>query len=388
MMKNPTALFLTALGKALAIQSLYGDGHPARVAARERVHEVLAGLLQQRGALRISILDSSVIIGSRVLAELKGWEWAPRLSAVGIQRLEIDVVPAPTADDVDLLIAEMHARVAAAVPNPSTLALRNFRFGPLGVATTPDEHGEVAGDLLESLAHLPLTEEASAVRWIHDEIAAGGDVPLAEVEALVHSLAMAIHREQHVVMPLLEIRESDPFTTSHSCNVSMLSMGLAERLGVSPSDARAIGTAALLHDIGKVHLPPELLTKAEPLTAEETALLESHPLVGARLLSSRARGHALAATVAYEHHLWENGHGGYPTLFWPRRCHFASRVVHVCNLYDVLSTNRPGRQALPHDQVIAALTARAGTELDAEITQAFVSMVESLDLQPVPVGAT
>ncbi|MCU0646794.1 MAG: HD domain-containing protein [Gemmatimonadaceae bacterium] len=374
-MLNATATFLTSLGQALSAQHLYQDGHPMRETARRRALECLLDVLGERGAIRFSFLDGAVIVGTRVMTELKGWEWAPRLAAVGVQRLEVDSVPMPTASDMEILVQELHQRLGHGADHGATVALRGFRFGPLGVATAPDEHDQAAGDLLDALAQLPMTEEASAVRWIHDEIAAGGDVPLAEVEAVVHSLAMAIHREQAIVLPLLDIKTFDQYTTTHSCNVAMLSMGLAEQLGLAAADSRALGVAALLHDIGKVRVPVEVLVKPGRLTEVEFAQMQTHTVEGARLLSARARGHGLASVVAYEHHVWENREGGYPSMAYARPCHYASRIVHVCDLYDALSTRRPYREAWPRARTIGMLQQQAGIEVDAEIVHAFVALL-------------
>jgi putative nucleotidyltransferase with HDIG domain len=381
---NPTALFLNTLGQALANQSLYAPGHPMRATARARVHGALTQVLRNCGGVRISFLDGNIIVGTRLLADMRGWEWATRLAAAGMQRLEIDAVPVPTFADVDALVNELHQRLAPNADPSATVSIRGFRFGPLGVEI-PDEFDGVVGDLLEAISQMPMTEEASAVRWIHDHVAEGREMPMAEVEAVVHSLAMAIHREQHIVLPLLDIKSHDEYTTTHSCNVAMLAMGLADQLGLSPADARTIGSAALLHDIGKVKVPTEILVKAGELTPAEMAIMRTYPVEGARILGSRARGHALAATVAYEHHIWENGAGGYPLLKWPRRCHFASRLVHVCDLYDSLSTRRPYREAWPQARVIAFLKERSGIEVDGELVDAFVAMLaRSAESRSVP----
>jgi putative nucleotidyltransferase with HDIG domain len=378
-MLNTTGLFLTNLGQALSAHGLYADGHPMRVAARERALDALSKVLDERGSLRLSFLDGAVIVGTRVMSELKGWEWAPRLAAAGVQRLEIDTSPQPTMVDLDRLVVELHQRLQPNADHGATVATRGIRFGPLGVTTAPDEHDVAATDLLDTLAQLPMTEEASAVRWIHDEIAAGGDIPLAEVEAVVHSLAMAIHREQALILPLLDIKTFDQYTTTHSCNVAMLSMGLSEQLGLSPGDVRAIGFAALLHDIGKVRVPTEVLVKPGKLTDAEFTLMKAHTVEGAKILGARARGHGLAAVVAYEHHIWENGSKGYPSMAYARQCHFASRIVHVCDLYDALSTKRPYRDAWPRARTISMLQEQAGVEVDASIVQAFIMLLAKAD---------
>jgi len=383
---NPLVQFLTSLGQALATQSLYGDGHPVRVAARDRVFTILQRLLADRGTVRLSFLDGSVVVGSRVLAELKGWEWGERLALVGVQRLEIDSVPAVQPDDVGLLVAELHHRLTTPGAPAVAVAMRGFRFGPLAVAGGEDVPERAATELFEAMAQLPMTEESLAVRWIHDEIATGGRIPMAEVEAVVHSLAMAMHREQHLVMPLLDIKTYDQYTTVHSCNVAMLSIGLAEQLGLPARDARAIGTAALLHDIGKVRVPAEVLVKPGRLSASELALMRTHPIEGARILGQRGRGSGLAVAVAYEHHQWDNGRGGYPQMRWPRRSHFASRLVHVCDLYDALSTRRPYRDAWAPDRALGLLRDVAGTEVDAEMVEAFAQMLARSDVSRTAVS--
>ncbi len=382
MIADPIALLLTALGKALALHGLYSEGHPVRAAARDRAHALLVDALQHRGGLRLSFIEDAVVVGSRVLSGFRAWEWAPRLGAVGVQRLEFDVMPLPTPDDVDRLVRELHSRVAAGTEDRTTVAFANIRFGPLAVAPRADDvqHVGTVVDLLDAVAHVELAEEAATVTWIHDEIAATNAIPMAEVETVIHSLAMAMHQERQLLLPLLDIRTNDEYTTVHSCNVAMLSMGLAQQLGVGPADVRAIGTAALLHDIGKVRIPKALLVKTGALTPEEMEQMRAHPVEGARLLSARGRGHALAATVAYEHHIWDNGAGGYPTLRWPRRCHYASRIVHVCDLYDALSTRRPYREAWPPERTLALLDSRAGIEVDAEMVRAFAELLKRAEL--------
>ena len=375
---NPTTRFLTALGQTLAAMTLYAAGHPVRVAARERSLAALQEILVDRGPLRISFLQGEVIIGTRVLHELRGWDWGVKLANAGVQRLEIDAVPTPTHTDMDVLLEALHERLAS--PSGRELppiAVRGLRAGPLAVLANDDGTGDedsAVVDLLDALVIDTLDAEMDTVRWIHEEVAKTRQVPMAEVETVIHSLASAMRRDHEVVLPLLELKTVDQYTTTHSCNVAMLAMGLAEHLGIASADVRAIGTAALLHDIGKVSIPAELLSKAGSLTPAERAEIERHPVEGARILTARGRGNDLSAVVAYEHHIWENGRGGYPMFAYPRRCHYASRLVHVCDLYDALSTQRPYRDAWPRERTLVMLQERSGVEVDAEMVRAFLSL--------------
>ncbi len=83
----------------------------------------------------------------------------------------------------------------------------------------------------------------------------------------------------------------------------------------------------------------------------------------------------LAAAVAYEHHIMING-GGYPSLRYPRDCHYASKLIHVCDVYDALRTKRPYRDSWPAKKVLAYIEERSGTEFDGTIAHAFTAMME------------
>jgi putative nucleotidyltransferase with HDIG domain len=373
---SPAALFAVALGQALAAMALYNAGHPARANARERLRQALLLTLAERGGVRLSFMDHDVISFAAALAELRGWDWTPKFMRAGIGRIEVDAQPVPTDSDLDLLLEALHARITAPLGQEfPPFAERGMRIGPLGIIDpVPDDDNSV--DLVDALASSTLAPEADCVRWIHDQVARRDLVPMAEVEIVVHGLAVAMQHDQQIVLPLLQLKTQDQYTTTHSCNVAMLSMGLAEKVGLSGADVRAIGTAALLHDIGKVRVSLDVLVKPGKLTDEEYAEMKRHTVEGARILTGRGRGHALAAMVAYEHHVWENGRGGYPHFSYQRACHYASRLVHVCDLYDALSTDRPYRKAWPRQRTLDMLRAQSGIEVDGELVEGFIRLVE------------
>ena len=104
--------------------------------------------------------------------------------------------------------------------------------------------------------------------------------------------------------------------------------------------------------------------------------MKSHPVEGAKILSHRGSGNALASTVAYEHHIWFNGQGGYPSVSFRRDAHFASRIVHVCDVYDALCSKRPYRDAWSQVRALDLLRNLQGTELDPVIFPSFERMVQ------------
>jgi putative nucleotidyltransferase with HDIG domain len=189
---------------------------------------------------------------------------------------------------------------------------------------------------------------------------------------------MAMHGDTEMILPLLQLREFDEYTTTHSLNVSVLTMALAESLGLAQQDVRTFGIAGLLHDLGKVNVPQEILNKPGKLTDEERTIMQGHPVAGAKLIIESGRRLDLAAAVAHEHHIMINGHG-YPACHYRRDCHKASKLVHVCDVYDALRTKRPYRDAWEAERVLTYIEERAGTEFEPDAATAFVRMMRKVE---------
>jgi putative nucleotidyltransferase with HDIG domain len=376
----PPVRFLTSLAQALSTMTLYSAGHPARERAVDASFERLDQLLADAPRAQFSFLGRDVVFGQRTLRDLADWDWGERLAHAGVQRLELARVSREEygdfLDDVLARLTLAHDSTSVARPERPTA----IRFGPVGIRGTGLDAGPAAPMPVATISY-GLAEEAAAVRWVHDEVEDRGTLPLAEAEAVVRSLSVAMHEDGGVVMPLLQLREFDEYTTTHSLNVSVLAMALAEFLGLGAKDVRAYGVAGLLHDLGKVRIPKEILTKPGKLTDEEWAVMRRHPADGARMILDGDRNLDLAAAVAYEHHVMLDG-GGYPGMHYCRECHQASRLVHVCDVYDALRTKRPYRDAWEPDRTLEYIEGKAGTEFDPELVRAFVAMMRRWERRP------
>ena len=177
-----------------------------------------------------------------------------------------------------------------------------------------------------------------------------------------------------ISIPLLQLKEFDQYTTTHSLNVSVLAMALAEFIGLGPKDVRAFGVAGLLHDLGKVRIPKDVLIKPGKLTDDEWKIIRRHPVDGAKIIYESDRQLDLASAVAYEHHIMIDG-GGYPSRHFRREPHKASKLVHICDVYDALRTTRPYRPAWEAERVLETIQRGAGPDFDAELATAFIQMM-------------
>ena len=377
------AKFLMSFAQALSTMALYRNGHPARERAVDRAFAQLRALQQSDPKPEFSFLGDETVYGQYALREMRDWEWASRLANAGVQRLEFerDVTREEFEDFLEQVLARL---TLSAIESSEARTGRpaGIKFGAIGIR---GEQGTVASpatvEVRTATISYSLQEEAETVRWMHDEVATRSELPLLEAEAVVRSLSVAMHGESAMVLPLLQLREFDEYTTTHSLNVSVLTMALAEHLGLGKRDVRAFGVAGLLHDLGKVRIPKEILNKPGKLTDEEREVMQRHPADGARVIIASDRELDLAAAVAYEHHIMIDG-GGYPHRHYRRECHRASLLVHVCDVYDALRTHRPYRAAWEAERVLGYVEERAGMEFDPDVARAFVAMMRALEAKP------
>ncbi len=374
---TPAAIFLTNFAQALSTMVLYRDGHPARERATDKAYGRLRDLQSKDVKPLFSFLGNEVVYGNVSMRELTDWDWGTRLANAGIQRLEFE--PDVTREDFEYFLSDVLARLTMqAIDTAGTRTERRtgIKFGAIGVRGEQGTLKPESQMLPTATIAYTLGEEAETIRWMHDEVMTKGELPLMEAETVVRSLSMAMHGDNQIVIPLLQLREFDEYTTTHSLNVSVLSMALAEFMGMGAKDVRSFGVAGLLHDLGKVRIPKDILNKPGKLSDAEFAVMRRHPVDGAKIIVESDRQLDIAAIVAYEHHIMLNG-GGYPSMRFRRDTHQASKIVHVCDVYDALRTNRPYREAWDAERVVSHIQKGAGHDFDPDVVKAFTGMINT-----------
>jgi putative nucleotidyltransferase with HDIG domain len=378
-MSNPVR-FLTALSQALSTTGLYGDDHPATVRALDAALEQVRELQESTSKVQFTFLAGEVLFGLEPVHELEGWEWSERLVNAGIERIEFTstVEPEQFARFLSHLAVRLGIRSGSTTDDLWQMGESSIRFGQISLSEGLTK--QVEEPLPVATLTYALREERETIDWMHETIRDGSKLPMIEADAVVRSLSIAMHAEQAMVLPLLQLKEFDQYTTTHSMNVSVLAMALGEFLELGGATVRALGVAGLLHDLGKVCIPREILVKPGKLTDAERQVIQEHPVVGAKMLLANAEPMELAAVVAYEHHIRLDG-GGYPKLPDARGAQYASRIVHICDVYDALRTTRPYRHAWESERAMAYIEDRAGVEFDPGIARSFIAMMRKWDSQ-------
>ena len=288
-------LFLTSFVQTLSTMKLYSPGHPARSKAVDSSFAQLGKLLSANQHPRYSFLEEKVIYGDLPIHELPQWPWAPRLAAVGVQRMEFDA--SVTRNDYENFLDHVLNLLSTADDDLRLGGRRTtVKFGHVGV-----REGEEVVKVEEIPTHkvaYTLDAEVGVVQWLQQRAAEGDGIGIAEVESVVRSLAVAMHQSGKLMAPLLELKTYDQYASLHALNTAVLVMTFAESLGLGDQDCHQFGMAAVVHDIGMTTVPPELQA-GNNLNPEERAIIEQHPVEGARILLASRDIPPLAATVAF-----------------------------------------------------------------------------------------
>jgi HD-GYP domain-containing protein (c-di-GMP phosphodiesterase class II) len=172
---------------------------------------------------------------------------------------------------------------------------------------------------------------------------------------------------------LLETRDS--YTLNHSRGVAGLCLSLGKRLGITELDLFQLWTAALFHDVGKIAIPDSILLKRGRLTDREFDIVKRHPVIGSHFLDQINLGFA-AESVRCHHEKW-NGRG-YPDGKKGSEIPLFSRIIHVCDVFDALTTERPYRSALTPHEALREMEETAD-EFDPWILEHFLRMIREMN---------
>ena len=179
-----------------------------------------------------------------------------------------------------------------------------------------------------------------------------------------------------IITGFLKLLEShDPYTKNHCANVSSLAVRLARRLQKSDDFVAKIAYASLVHDIGKVLIPKEILNKSGRLTAEEFETIKMHPEIGAAALGEMDQISEIAYVVKHHHERFDGS--GYPDGLSGEQIPLMSRIIFICDSYDAITNDRPYRKAQSHDYAISEILAGCGTQFDANLVDHFVRLFRS-----------
>lgn len=192
---------------------------------------------------------------------------------------------------------------------------------------------------------------------------------------LAHHEKNTIYLLESIKALVRSLEARDPYTGQHSARVTEIVGHFARHLGLPAEELESLKTASYLHDIGKVGISDFILLKAGPLTQEERAIIETHPLIGGKIVEPLGLRPQEKNVILYHHERWDGR--GYPFGLAGEEIPFHCRLLALADVYDALTTDRPYRHRCSIPEALAEIRAHAGTQFDPQLALDFVDMLSS-----------
>jgi HD-GYP domain-containing protein (c-di-GMP phosphodiesterase class II) len=356
---------LRTMSSGRQVYALYPGAHPKRAEAARALEELVLKLREVRPSDPVLfVTDGNFYLGPTLLAweSLTLYGLAHAFAEAGVRSLEF--LPNPTDAEMDAVL-----RLLSGEPQAGT-ELVTVGVNRAGPGTQPDAPESTMADLLQSYA-----AGLDLLRTTATRLLAGRPADMNATVRLTERIADLLVADPAQALLLTTVKSYDEYTYHHMVNVCILSLALARAIGLPRDDAVALGIGGLLHDVGKVKVPSEILQHQGALDEEQWRLIQRHPVDGAGLvlITSRNAYHPAVATVL-EHHSAFDG-SGYPSLSGRRSPSLPARIVSVADCFDAVTSKRSYRKPEERRQALSILQAGAGRSFDPRVVRTFVRMV-------------
>jgi HD-GYP domain-containing protein (c-di-GMP phosphodiesterase class II) len=371
--------FIRHLLSATANAALYGMSHPQVQRLSHHAVTSLNEILQSRTDIMMLIVEDELIIdGQPQELSLFLNRFTQIIKGHGIGSLKI--LAGVTKTEVESLIATLARQQEDGHTAP--LSSEHIRAGKVELSDDA-AHGST-GDGTDnsstvqtiSLPDMPRAEIARFME-IYETVKKKHKLHINGVFDVVSGFINVFRQEGKPLLAMAGLRDTDEYTFTHSTNVCVLNIAQAMALGIDGQLLNDIGVAAMLHDIGKLFIPEEILTKKDKLTQDEFDIMKQHPVKGARHLLESHGVPRLAVIAAYEHHMKFNL-TGYPRVSAGWQQNLCSHMTMISDFFDALRTRRSYREPLPLPVIAGMMQDMMGTDLHPVLTRNFLRIISEL----------
>ena len=358
------------LGASVRAAELYAPTHPLVERTAQGLLSALNPALTDVQAVIVGFLEGDVVVndfrlprGSATLAGLMRDMRDRQIEKITFGR-------GVEAADIRAMMDEFADRTSKTAVGDRLTArgVRRIQIGKVAAEETDDSEVGLAA------ARQVYSKAVGGAESIWTAVKAGDQPDPAEARGIIDSLSKLVFQDRTSLLALTALKRHDNYTFTHMVNVASLSMALARSLELEGPMLREFGYAALMHDIGKVQTPLEILNKPDKLTNEEFQIMKMHVVDGAHILRRTPETPALAPVVAFEHHLKQDL-SGYPENIGSRKLNLCTMVVSVVDVFDALRSNRAYRQGLATDRIRHIMGQQDGTAFNPALLRRFVNLM-------------
>lgn len=362
--------FLTCLQTA----RLYGAGHSITLKSAEKAYSSLQEVLFAKAELVMGIIGEELACEKEIFFDLSKFmnQMITHLKDRGIERIEFrrGVELEELNKFIEFLILPKEEIKSEPQESWALSGSMNISVGRIKTVGLGDEKQKEKPDSLNKYQESLKEVSPSLNKIMNSEAVDGLSLKLA-INNIVNNLGLYYDQ----LFKLVTLKRYDLGTFAHMLNVSILSMHFSSKLGFNKNVIMEIGISGLFHDIGKLYISRKTIGKSGLLNAQEFAQMESHTLLGAKLLMQYVDSLGIMpVVVCFEHHL-KYDLSGYPRNVFKTKQHAVSEIVSICDVYDALSQRRSYKTDYPPDMIHGIMMRGSGTSFNPELLKIFFKSI-------------
>jgi HD-GYP domain-containing protein (c-di-GMP phosphodiesterase class II) len=368
---------IRSLLSATANAALYTMGHPQVARLAESAYKGISAALGVSRQISLTVIEDELIInGEPPPFSLFLNRFAEVLKSRGIGHVKF--IEGLDREEITTLIAALASQEGGRAALTSS---EHIRFGQveLSEGSGSDYSASSDGDGAQrriSLRDMP-AEDLARFAEIYEALKKKQKMKVAGIVEIVSGFITAFKQEGEFRLVMATMRSDEEYTFTHSANVCILNLAQALSLGIEGQMLHDIGIASMLHDIGKLFIPEEILIKKDKLTPQEFNLLEGHPVRGARHLLEVPGIPRLAVVTAYEHHM-KYDFSGYPKAPVGWRLNLCSQITMISDFFDAMRTRRPYRAPVDLRTIVSQIMDRSGSNFHPLLARNFLNILKRM----------
>jgi len=369
---------IRALVVGLMNGRIYFSKHHRVTGAAKEAMDALESHFEEHPLFQIHIRDNLLIFDGKPLYDLSIYAHQFIKAIRKCQAFGITIRSAVKSGEIIELIELLLKPDSDSDPNELNLANIVLEDKPvvdqleMNTLQEDQDAGPVIDPHQENVSRAVYTEALTALQDIMLELRQNKQVSIKDICDMAENLAMSLGQERDSFIALTSAKDYDAYTFNHSVNVCIYAAVLAECMTTSQKNKVRIAQAAMLHDVGKLLIPDEVLHKTGIFSQEDREIMNQHTILGAKILMESDGNHELSVNVAFGHHL-RYDRQGFPNISPQSKVDPVVDMINVIDFYEAITAKRPYKEPFPPEKATAMLLQGAGTQFHPVFVEAFIT---------------
>lgn len=368
--------FISQMTAAVTNVRLYEAGHPRAGHYFNTTFSTLQQLLRSKQEITLLLIGNDLVVNNHPLpADAPNFARFHRLlREKGVERLTF--IWGLSENEFRVFVEDLAARDDQPLKSSRCIKLGKVALRVKGEALNEDDESQTP-QVKENLAAMREVrdEKYDEVKSLYSDARHHKKIDIRGVDDMVKGFIQGFAHGINPLGIMASLKSSDEYTFTHVVNVCILTMSQAESLGFSGNQLYQIGVSSMLHDVGKLFIPDEIINKPGQLTKEERSIIENHAIQGARYILRLDHIPKLAVLGALEHHIKYDG-TGYPLLHRGWKTNIVSQMIAISDVFDALRSRRVYSDPKPQDIILDILKKEKGVAFNPMLVDNFMKIVK------------